>query len=57
MRAPRLWESYSDLSLPKGTHLVGEKLKLEPQQKDATVKGLSITAYCYSAEYVIKMIF
>lgn len=57
MRAPRLWESYSDLSLPKGTHLVGEKLKLEPQQKDATVKGLSITAYCYSAEYVIKTIF
>lgn len=57
MRAPRLWESYSDLSLPKGTHLVGEKLKLEPQQKDTTVKGLSITAYCYSAEYVIKMIF
>lgn len=55
MRAPRLWESYSDLSLPKGTHLVGEKLK--DRQKDATVKGLSITAYCYSAEYVIKMIF
>lgn len=39
MRAPRLWESYSDLSLPKGTHLVGGKLKLEPQAEGRNSEG------------------